>query len=203
VRRSAELEATPAARVLGRSLGERGGVVAERKKPDREVKAELERRLEEIELLRQQAQQQGLAFSAPTREQLEKKIRGEASDSPYIYSMSWTSGTTPGSAAYFQLWIANPDPAGYYPVFVSVFFGVANFFSNVADGFIARDDRWPFLSSPPFSLTSGATGTQSFNYTTPSTVPRSTYLGNAVIWRGEFHDQGAYFDRGLFYVTLT
>jgi hypothetical protein len=177
--------------------------MAERKKPDREVKAELERRLEEIELLRQQAQQQGLAFSAPTTEQLEKKIRGEGADSPYIYSMSWTSGTTPGSPAYFQVWISNPDGAGYYPVFVSVFFGVANFFENVADGFIARDDRWPYLSSPPFSLTSMATGTQSFNYTTPSAVLRSTYLGNAVVWRGDFHDKGVYFDRGMFYVTLT
>ena len=181
----------------------KGGIVAQRKRPDREVREELERRLEEIEVLRQQAQQQGLAFSAPTREQLEKKIRGESADSPYIYSMGWTSGTAPGSAASYQVWISNPDGAGYYPVFVSVFFGVANFFDNIADGIIARDDRWPYLSSPPFSLAAGATATQSFSYTTPSTVPRSTYLGNAVVWRGELHDKGLYFDRGLFYVTLT
>jgi hypothetical protein len=180
----------------------KGGMVAQRKKPDREVKQELERRLEEIELLRQQAQQQGLAFSAPTSEQLEKKIRGEAADSPYIYSMSWTSSAAPGSAAYYQVWMSNPDAVGYYPVFVSVFFGVANFFDSIADGIIARDDRWPYLSSPPFSFAAGATATQSFNYTTPSTVPRSTYLGNAVVWRGEFHDKGVYFDRGLFYVTV-
>jgi hypothetical protein len=177
--------------------------MAQRKQPAREVREELERRLEEIELLKRQAQEQGLAFSAPTREQLEKKITGESSNSPYIYSMSWTSGTTPGSPASFQVWMSNPDAAGYYPVFASIFFGVANFFANIAEGLIARDDRWPYLSSQPFSLTSGATGTQSFSYTTPSTVPRSTYLGNVLVWRGEYHDQGAYFDRGLFYVTLT
>src|SRR5712691_10564553 len=99
--------------------------MARRKKSDQEVKEELERRLEEIEVLKQQAQRQGLAFSAPSREQLEKKIRGETSNSPYIYSMSWTSGTLLGNPAYFQVWMANPDPTAYGPVFVSVFFGVA------------------------------------------------------------------------------
>jgi hypothetical protein len=177
--------------------------MAQGKKTDQEVQQELDRRLEEIELLERQAQQQGLAFSSPTKEQLERKIRGEDSNSPYIYSMSWTSGTTLGSPASYQVWMSNPDPAGYYPMFVSLFFGVANFFDNIADGVIARDDRWPFLSSSPFSLAAGGTATQSFNYTTPSTVPRSTYMGNALVWRGELHDKGAYCDRGLFYVTLS
>jgi hypothetical protein len=177
--------------------------VAERKGPARDVKEELDRRLEEIELLRQQAQQQGLAFSAPTKEQLEKKIRGETSNSPYITSMAWTSGAPRGSAATFQVNFSNPDASGYYPVFASVFFGVANFFDNIADGFIGRDDRWPYLSSPPTNLSSGATGSASFNYTTPSVVAPSTYLGNVVLWRCEFHDKGVYFDRGGIYVTLT
>ncbi len=176
--------------------------MARRKKSDQEVKEELERRLEEIEVLKQQAQRQGLAFSAPSREQLEKKIRGETSNSPYIYSMSWTSGTLLGNPAYFQVWMANPDPTAYGPVFVSVFFGVANFFDNIADGIIARDQRWPYLSSPDFNLLAGGTATQLFNYTTPSTVQRSTYLGNVVLWRNEYHDKGTYFDRGGFFVTL-
>jgi hypothetical protein len=84
-----------------------------------------------------------------------------------------------------------------------VFFSVANFFENIADGFIGRDDRWPSLSSPPVVLAAGATSTQSFNYTLPSSVLATTYLGNAVLWRGEFFNQGVYFDRGLFWVTLT
>jgi hypothetical protein len=176
--------------------------MAQRAKPNADVQKELALRLEEIEVLRRQAQQQGLAFSAPSREQLERKIRGETSNSPYIYSMSWTSGTTPGSPAYYNVSVSNPDPQGYYPMFVSVFFGVANFFDNIADGLIARDDRWPFLSSAPFNLAAGGTSTQSFSYTTPAAVPRSTYCGNAVVWRGELHDKGAYADRGLFYVTL-
>lgn len=177
--------------------------MARARKPDQEVTKEVERRLEEIELLKRQAEQQGLAFSAPSREHLERKIRGETAQSPFIYAMGWTSGTTPGSAATYQLWMSNPDPVGYYPVFVSVYFGVANFFDNIANGIIGRDDRWPFLSSPPFAMAAGATATQAFTYTTPASVPRSTYLGNSVVWRGEYHDKGAYFDRGLFNVTLS
>jgi hypothetical protein len=177
--------------------------MADKKKSDREIAEELERRLEEIELLRQQAQQRGLAFSAPTETELEKKIRGESSNSPHIYAESWTSGAAPGSSAYYQAWIANPDPVVYSPVFLSVFFGVANFFEDIADGFTGRDDRWPYLSSPPILLVAGATSTQSFNYTLPNTVPISTYLGNAVLWKGDFFNKGAYFDRGLFWVTLT
>jgi hypothetical protein len=71
---------------------------------------------------------------------------------------------------------------------VSVFFGVANFFDNLADGFIGRDNRWPFLSSRPFNLAAGATATASFNYTTPSAVASSTYLGNAVVCHGDLFD---------------
>jgi hypothetical protein len=54
-----------------------------------------------------------------------------------------------------------------------------------------------------FSLASGGTTNGGFNYTTPTGVPLTTYIGNAVVWRGELHDQGVYFDRGLFYVTLS
>jgi len=174
-----------------------------RKKTDRQVQEELERRLEEIELLNQQAQQQGLAASATTKEQLEKKIRGETSNSPYIYQQSWSSNVPLGGTALYQVWYSNPDPGYYYPSFVSVFFGVANFLDDIADGLSGRDTRWPELSSPLFALASGATGTQSFSYVTPNVVQRSTYLGNAVLWRGDFHDQGTYFDRALFNVALT
>jgi hypothetical protein len=184
--------------------GEGGSSLAQRKRSEREVKEELEQRLQEIELLKQQAQQQGLAFSAPTKEQLEKKIRGgEPSNSPYIWGSTWNSGVQLGTSVSYQVWMANPDPDYYGVVFVSVFFGLGNFFDNIADAVIARDTRWPYLSSPPFSLTSGGTGTQAFNFATPNTVPRSTYLGNAVLWRPEFHDKGSYFDRAFFHITLT
>jgi hypothetical protein len=173
------------------------------KKSDREVKAEVERRLEEIAQLREQAQGQGLAFSAPTEEQLTKKVRGESGNSPYIYSMMWTSGTSGGSTAQYALWAANPDPAGYYPVFASIFFGLANLLTDLGEGIGARDTRWPYVSSEGLTLPSGGTFNPRFTYTTPVGLPVGTYLGNAVLWRGEYHDIGQYFDRGLFPVRLT
>jgi hypothetical protein len=186
---------------LSPSRKEKGEEMA--KKSDREAKAELERRLEEIAQLQQQAHGQGLAFSAPTEEQLMKKIRGESGNSPYIYSQSWTSGTSGGSTAYYWLWAANPDPAGYYPVFVTIFFGLANFFADLGEGIDARDTRWPYISSDGVVLSAGATTNPRFMYTTPVGLPAGTYLGNAVLWRGDHHDRGQYFDRGLFPITLT
>ncbi|HEX6715125.1 MAG TPA: hypothetical protein VF066_17170 [Thermoleophilaceae bacterium] len=168
------------------------------------MKAELEQRLQEIDLLKEQAQRQGLAFAAPTKEQLEKKIRGGGpANSPYLYGSTWNSGVLLGTSVSYQVWIANPDPTYYGALFVTLFFGLGNFFDNIADAVIARDTRWPYLSSREFSLVSGGTTTQAFSFATPTTVPRSTYLGNAVLWRPEFLDKGSYFDRAFFHITLT
>jgi hypothetical protein len=91
---------------------------------------------------------------------------------------------------------------GYYPLFVSIFFGAANFLDDIAEALSGRDDRWPYLSTPPFSLAAGATTNKTFNYTIPTGIFVSTYLGNSVVWRGEYHDKGSYFDRGLFDVSV-
>ena len=174
----------------------------------KDIRQEVEQRLREIALLKEEAQEQGLTFSSLSEEALTKKVKGETSNSPYIYSQSWTSGTSPGSSASYRVYIANPDAIGYYPVFASIFFGVANFLDNtrfgeaLANGNFNADSQWPYMSTRPFSLAAGATTNQTFNYITPTGVPLSTYIGNSVVWRGSYHDQGVYFDRGLFYVTL-
>ena len=41
-----------------------------------------------------------------------------------------------------------------------------------------------------------------FDYTIPASAPKTTYVGNAVLWHGKYDDRGVYFDRGFFYVTL-
>jgi hypothetical protein len=171
------------------------------KKSEQDFQREVEQRLREIELLEQEARQQGLGFSGLNEEGLRKKLQRESS--PYIYSQSWTPATTAGSSANYSVYIANPDPAGHYPVFVSIFFGAANFLDDIGEGLNSRDTRWPYLSTGPFSLAPGGNSNKTFFCTTPTGVPPSTYVGNAVVWRGDFHDRGVYFDRGLFYVTLS
>jgi len=178
------------------------------KKSDKEIRQEVEQRLREIALLKEEAAQQRLAFSSLSEDELVKKVKRETTNSPYIYAQIWISGTSPGSSAFYTVYVANPDPIGYYPMFASIFFGAANFLDSgrfgqaLADGNFNVDNRWPYMSSRPFSLAAGASTSQTFNYTTPTGVPLTTYIGNSAVWRGQYHDQGVYYDRGLFHVTL-
>lgn len=173
-----------------------------KKKTEKEIRQEVEQRLLEIELLRIEAKEKGLEFSSLSKEQLIRKIKRKSSKSPYIYGMGWASGTGPGSSAVFSVNIANPDPEDYYPMFMTIFFGLGNFFDDISQAWVGRDTRWPELSSRPFSLAAGATTNRIFNYTIPPGVPLSTYIGNGVLWVANLHDKGSYFDRCSFPVTL-
>lgn len=177
-----------------------------KKKTDQEVEQEVRQRLLEIELLKTEALDLRLSFSALDKGQLINKVKGITANSPYIYAQAWTSGTTPGSNASYNVYIANPDPSGYYPLFASIFFGAANFNRDISEalsrGNFNADSRWPYMSTQPFSLAAGATTSKTFSYVTPTGVPLTTYIANCVIWRGQYHDMGAYLDRGLFYITL-
>jgi len=172
------------------------------RKSDQEVRHEVGQRLKEVALLKEEARDLGLKFSSVPEERLAAKIRGEAAKSPYIYAQSWTSGTTIGASAYYTVYVSNPDPVGYNPVFVSVFFGAANFLDDIAEALAGRDDRWPYLSTSPFGLAAAATTSKTFNYSVPTGIAVSTYLGNSLVWKGEYHDKGSYFDRGFFDVSL-
>jgi hypothetical protein len=176
-------------------------------KTEENVKKHIEQIMNEIEMLEKSFRARNLSFSSLSREQVEKKVRRQTSRSPFIYSQGWTSATSPGSSASYQVFISNPDPNGYYPVFASIFFGIANFLeegdfgSCAARGNFNNDTGWPYMSSPPLGLASGATANHNFIYQTPN-APLTTYIGNCVVWVGQFHDKGEYFDRGLFNVTL-
>jgi hypothetical protein len=173
------------------------------KKAEDEIRREVEQRLQEIELLRREAQARGLSFESLSEEELVRKVSRESAQSPYFYGQSWTSGTTPGSSASLIVTMANPDPVGYYPLFVTIFFGMANFLNEVGLGPAGRHPEWPYLSSAPFGLVVGASTSQSFAYQTPTGIPLGTYTGNAVLWRGQYFDQGSYLDRTFFQVTLS
>lgn len=173
------------------------------------VRSEVEQRLTEIELFRREAQDQGLAFSALTPDELTRRAQVTDAGTPYIYAQAWTSGTRRGSPAFYRVYMANPDPVGYYPVFASVFFGLANYLNPQPFGEAAASGNfnggvaWPYLSSRPTGLASRTATNVLFSYTIPADAVLTTYLGNAVLWRGEYHDQGVYFDRGFFYVTVS
>jgi hypothetical protein len=172
------------------------------KKIQEEVKQEIAHLLEEIKALKEQAREQGLAFSSLDEKQLMKKISGEFSKSPFIYAQAWTSGTSSGSSASYTVYVSNPDPRGYFPFYVTIFFGLGNFF-DVNQAWIGRDKRWPCISSDRTYFAAGARNSFIFNYTVPTDLPLGTYNGNSVLWEGEWHDVGISFDRGSFDVKLS
>jgi len=172
------------------------------KKTAEEIKREVSQLKEEIEALREHARGLGRSFSSLDEEQLSKKVRGETSNSPFIFAQSWTSGTTPGSAANYTVHVRNPDPNGYFPIYVTIFFGLGNFF-GADPAWIGRDKRWPEFSSDRTFLAANSNQSFSFAYTVPTGLPLGTYNGNSVVWRGDFHDVGVAFDRGSFDVKLS
>jgi hypothetical protein len=178
--------------------------MAERKRSDRDVKEELERILEENERLAEQAHQQGQAFSAPSPEELEKKLRGETSNSPIITGQGWTSTVPLGGNSNYTVYLKNPDPSGYGYVMVSYFVGSVNFFDSPADMVIARDQRFgQFGNAGLYLAPNGGTGSVSYVLPVPTTVPKTTYYGNALVWLADLHDKGTYVDRALAWITVT
>ncbi|MFG1626096.1 hypothetical protein [Kribbella sp. NPDC049227] len=167
-----------------------------------QVDYEVSRLLEEIRYIRELARERGLAFSSLDREQLERKIRGETTNSPFIYAQAWVSGTSQGSSAYYAVYVSNPDPVGYFPFYVTIFFGLGNF-SETDEAWSGRDNRWPALSSDRMFLAAGASTSFQVDYTTPIGVTPGTYNGNSVLWEGNWHDVGRSFDRGSFDVKVS
>jgi len=177
------------------------GVDMPQERTEADVRAEVQRRLEEIEQLREQHQRQGLAFAALSEEGLAQKIRGETSNSPFFYYQAWVAATTPGNSAYVEIGYQNPDPT-YRHVCVTIFFGLANFAADITAAAAGRHVGWPYVSDSPTIVGIGQTGTAKFNYTTPMVEP-GTYLGNAVLWRPPpTFGIGSYFDRSLFEIRL-
>ena len=173
-----------------------------KKKTEKEIREEVEQRLREIDLFKKEAKEKGLQFSSLGKDELVRKIKRKSGKSPYFYASAWTSGTSPGSEAALNVYIANPDPDDYELMYVTVFFGLGNFFEDISQAWLGRDTRWPELSTRRFHLAAGATTSQIFLYVTPAGIPLSTYMGNAVLWFAQPFDKGNYFDRYFFDVTL-
>jgi len=90
------------------------------KKTEKEIKQEVERLLEEIALLKEEAREQGLAFSSLSEEELVQMVRGESPKSPRIVGQAWTGSRTPGSSARYSVYIHNPDPTRHSPLFMTI-----------------------------------------------------------------------------------
>ncbi len=166
------------------------------------ISREIETRLGEIaEIQREQERKEDWEFRALTQPELAVKL--QRTNSPYFYAMGWTSGTS-GSSGSISYWFANPltDPNQNF-VYVSTYFGVANFLADEGVALSGRYDDWPVLGSERQFLAPGASASVNFSYSVPGSVVRpNTYFINGNLWKNDFFGQGPLFDRAGAYIRL-
>jgi hypothetical protein len=172
---------------------------------DLERQAEFANRLlEEIDLQRQEAERQGLNFTAPTEEQLKKKLA--AAQSPMIGFQAWSGSVSAPGTINYTVGIGNPDPVQWVWLFGHVFVGPANIVRDVGHALLAVDTRFPRLTMPEvfgLTLAAGQSQSLSFSLTVPGDVERSNYLGNTFLFQSRWHDVGQYLDRSHFVFEVT
>jgi hypothetical protein len=142
-------------------------------------------------------------FTAITPDEIEKKLKRVKS--PMIVSQGWGS-TTPGGTVNYSLGIYNPDPTSTIWLFAHVWVGSGNVDPTTGTFLLNVDDRFPRLTEPRFSgltLAAGASTTLNFALEVPSTVERTSYLGNSCLMRLNWHDAGTYLDRGIFVFSVS
>ena len=175
------------------------------KKPltEEEKKKHIKKTLDEIEKQRKGVKK-GDNFTAPTEEQLRKKL--ERINSPFIYFQSW-GPAAPGGTVNYSVGITNPDPVQAIWVFAHVFVGSGNVVSNTGEFLLNVDERFPRLTQPDFAgltLASGASATLTFPIKIPTNVEHPTnYLGNTALVQFNWHDVGTYLDRSVFVIKVT
>jgi len=172
------------------------------KKSEEDVKRDVARLKSHIERLKETAKERGRAFASLPEEHLIKKVRGETAKSPFMYAQSWTSGSVPGANANITIYLHNPDPVGYFPFYVSIFFGLGSL-TDIGEAWDGRDTRYPAISSARADFLPNTDQSFSFDYVIPTGVPLGLYNGNSVVWVGDWFGAGTVFDRGSFDLQLT
>jgi hypothetical protein len=160
--------------------------------------------MDEIEKRRAAAESEGLNFTAPTEDQLLKKLRGDRS--PSIYFQGWSGAASPGGTIAYSLGITNPDPTPWVWLFVHLFIGPANLASDVDEAVSAVDSRFPRLTLPSFDglqLAPGASQSLSFSIQVPSGIEPSNYFGTSFLFQSLWHDPTVNLDRSFFVFEVT
>ena len=164
--------------------------------PD-DVQKHIRRIQELVEAARRE--KKGENFTALTPEEIERKLRRV--NSPFITMQSWDSKVPPGGTILYEVGIYNPDPVDVYHLFVHVWVGSGNVDPTVGTFLLNVDTRFPRLTEPPFSgliLAPGASATVQFTIPVPTTIETTNYMGNSCLMQVDWHDVGAYLDRGVF-----
>jgi hypothetical protein len=166
-----------------------------------QIKEQVQRIQKVIEM--QKRENKGEHFTSVTPEEIEKKLKRVKS--PMIVSQGWNSAT-PGGTVNYNLGIYNPDPTQAIWLFAHVWVGSGNVDPTVGTFLLNVDTRFPRLTQPTFfglTLAAGASATLSFALKVPTAVEKTNYLGNSGLMQFNWHDVGAYLDRGIFVFAVS
>jgi hypothetical protein len=134
------------------------------KKTEEEIRAEVERVMQELTLLEREAQARGEQFVRLDEETLRRKIAGEEANSPYFGGLG-VGSASPGGTANITAYVYNPDPVYHY-YYGYLVFGPSGLIQNTDLSLTAVDTRLPRytrnLFVPPNS---------SMNQTYPIPIP--------------------------------
>jgi len=175
-----------------------------KRKSEAQAKKELSRLLEQIESSRTAARRDGREFVSSTEEQLLRRIRGDAGNSPFFTWASFDGVQSPGGVISYMANYYNPDPVGHLAA-VSIIFGLGILDAAIPGAIALRDARWPYVSTHPITvLEPGANGVAQLSFPAPFAA-KGVYIGNVVLWGGSnflFHESAKIFDRTMFWVSL-
>jgi hypothetical protein len=163
-----------------------------------QIKEQTKKIQDAIEKYKQQNKEEH--FTSLTPEEIDKKLK--RTNSPMIIMQGWSGAPVGGSASY-TVGIQNPDPTSAIFLHVHVWVGSGQPDPVVGTFLLNVDTRFPRLTQPVPLLASGAFTTVNFTLKVPTTVEKTTYLGNSCLMRVEFHDIGQYLDRGSFPFLVT
>ncbi|PRQ06183.1 hypothetical protein [Enhygromyxa salina] len=154
--------------------------------------------LDEIELVRADADRKQLNFTAVDEGMLVRKYA--RAHAPMIIFQAWNSEASPGGAVSYTFGVHNPDSVEATWLYGYAYVGPANFVTSVGEAVSARDRRFANLSAPRFpgqQIDPLSTVHLKFSMPIPRNIEKSTYQGNTMLFQADWHDVGQYLDRGF------
>jgi hypothetical protein len=169
--------------------------------------------LPEIDIQRKKAEDAKMRFTALNEQQLTARLLPRRAPTmlvpmvaPMIVWQGWTATTNPGGLITYSFGVYNPLPTSQNWLFAYGFIGPANFIHDPAMAVQTADTRFPRLCEPSFpglDVGPGATATLHFEMKVPVGIEPSNYLGNTFLFNADWHDVGAYVDRGCWPFVVT
>ena len=164
----------------------------------------LEKIRREIQSAKTEAERQGMAFAAPTEEELRRLL--EATRTPLFTSVSWFSQAPPSGTTPVTTQIFNPDATTAWALAVQVLFGAANVIGDPAAALQTANQRMPqvmFPKNAPFNLAAGTSQSVSTTLHMPADALQGSYVVNLFLLQLSGFGTGSLLNRAQIQLEVT